>query len=149
MQPDADRRSLCRAYIENRCTWKACTYSHTLFDTHRIEALLDEAVENRGYKEYKPTVEIEYVARRAASGDVTCVWRITLRCVLGYHQKSAPQPVVVTSAELNNAMRLLEQQFSASSGTSQPSTPNAKAQRRARAAGAHHRRGSSVSCFVR
>ncbi len=110
-----------------------CRFSHSLFDTKRVESLLEEAVTERAYKEFRPILEIEYIGRQGNTGEVTCTWRVTLRCVLGYHQKTAPQPVVVTGVDLHIAMRMLERQFAASSGKPQPPEPH-KARTRPRTA---------------
>jgi len=144
--PDLNRRSLCRAHTEGTCRRASCGFSHTLFDTKRIELLLSEAITERGYSEYRPILEIEFVGRRDAAGQVTCVWRVTLRCVLGYHQKAAPQPVVITSADLNTAMRLLERQFAGSSGrTPSSSQPQTQTNTSPRAGSGHRRRASSTN----
>jgi hypothetical protein len=130
-------------YVDGTCKWgSSCKYSHTLFDTNRIEKLLEEAVTERGYHEFRPILEIEYVSRQNPHGAMNCMWRVTLRCVLGYHQKTAPQAVVVTSADLTTAVRLIEKQFAASSGKPQnPQTPNAQNN-------ANHRSGPPVWCLM-
>lgn len=141
VKPDQIRQSVCRAFSEGSCRRGAsCGYSHTMFNTKRVEQLLDEAVTNGGYKDYKPTLEVEYLGKQSAVGSPSFMWRVTLRCVLGYHQKSAPQPVVVTSADLHTAMRLLEGHFSASSGKAQ-----AQANSRSRGHGGRHRSAAPVS----
>ena len=101
-----------------------------MFDTHRIDALLEEAVSERGYRDYRPLIEVEYLRRKDTVGGSDAgsamVWRVTLRCVVGGYQKAAPQPVVVTSQDLNMAFRLLEGQFAASSGKPQPKMPSSQ-----------------------
>lgn len=120
-QPDLTRPSLCRAFSDGACKWGAsCRFSHSLFSTDRIERLLERAVEEGGYKDFKPICEVEYVGRRDSTRPLSPVWRVTVRCVLGYHQKTAPQPIVVTSDNLNTAMRLLEGQFTRGSGKAPP-----------------------------
>ena len=115
----------------------SCSYSHTLFDTQRVEELLAEAVRERGYKDYRPLIEIEYLRQAARTEPM---WRVTLRFIVGgYQQKPSPQPVVATGMDLNSAFTLLERQFAASSGRpqGQQETPQADF--------SSHRR-SSVSC---
>lgn len=99
----------------------ACRYSHTLFDTARVVALLAEAVDERGYADFRPLAEIEYVRQPGGA----FMWRVTLRCIVGgYQQKAAPQPVVVTGVDLSSAFRLLERQFAASAGKPMPPPPS-------------------------
>ncbi|EKM61637.1 uncharacterized protein PHACADRAFT_248358 [Phanerochaete carnosa HHB-10118-sp] len=128
--PDPARRTLCKLHVAGTCRLgRGCRYSHTLFDMHRIDALLDEAVGERGYRDYRPLVEAEYVRATGTNGDAgAMLWRVTLRCIVGgYQQKASPQPVVVTAQDLNTAFRLLEGQFAASAGKPQPATSGAQA----------------------
>lgn len=130
--PDPARRTICKQHLTGTCRLgRACRYSHTMFDTHRIDALLGEAVCERGYRDYRPLIEVEYLRQANPAGDneagSVALWRVTLRCIVGgYQQKAAPQPVVVTSQDLNTAFKLLEGQFAASSGKPQPQTPGAR-----------------------
>ncbi|GJE89630.1 hypothetical protein PsYK624_057340 [Phanerochaete sordida] len=121
--PDPVRWTLCKQHITGACRQgAACRYSHTLFDTHRVDALLAAAVREHGYGDYRPLVEAECVR---PAGAPALLWRVTLRCVVGgYQQKAAPQPVVVTAPDLNTAFRLLEGQFAASTGSPLPATPS-------------------------
>lgn len=143
-------------YEDGRCTrGTACRYSHAYFNTSRVERLLEDAVSECGYKEFRPILEVEYVARHEGVGQVTCMWRVTLRCVLGYHQKATPQPVVVTSADLNTAMRMLERQFAASAGRPQPAPPPRPSPHSNRSRGAsvrpgftHINRELALTCFT-
>lgn len=108
-----------------------------MFDAQRVDTLLDEAVQERGYKDYRPLIEIEYLRQ---SSRPEPMWRVTLRCIVGgYQQKVSPQPVVATGADLNSAFRLLERQFAASSGKPQGPTPQADF--------SSHRRSSVSTCF--
>ncbi|KIP03207.1 hypothetical protein PHLGIDRAFT_121802 [Phlebiopsis gigantea 11061_1 CR5-6] len=125
--PDPERRTLCRQFMAQCCRrGHSCTYSHTLFDTTRVEQLLAEGVQERGYKDYRPLIEIEYLRQAGPRPDP--MWRVTLRCIVGgYQQKASPQPVVATGTDLNSAFSLLERQFAASSGKpqEQQGTPQA------------------------
>ena len=95
----------------------SCRYSHTFFDTHRIDALLQDAVSECGYQDFRPLIEVEYISNSTGSR----MWRVTFRCIIsGYQQKTTPQPVVVTAADLNVAFALLETQFAAGSGRPKP-----------------------------
>lgn len=118
-QPDPARPQMCRAHLDEHCRFGSsgsCRFSHTMFDVSRVDVLMDEAVKERGYKDHRPLLEIEYMGRPGEKP----MWRVTLRCIVSY---SAPEPVVVTATDLNTAFRLLERQFAGSSGKPQASPP--------------------------